>query len=80
MISHHGCEKDSNLWCSDKWKTDLLVRKLKVHISATTKKNSDTGPIIIPKAETNYSFHQSRERTKKTYFEMYCFKSTFLKH
>ena len=78
MISHHGYEKDSNLWCSDKWKTDLLVRKLKVHISATTKKN--TGPIITPKAETNYSFHQSRERTKKTYFEMYCFKSTFLKH
>ena len=58
---------------------DLQVKKLKVHIAATPKKNSDTSPIITPKAETNYWFHQLRERTKKTYFEMSCFKSTFLK-
>ena len=55
-------------------------KKLKVDISATPKKNSDTGPIITPKAEANYSFHQLKGRTKKTYFEMYCFKSTFLNH
>ena len=47
-------------------------------ISATPKKNNKTPvPIITPKAETNYSFPQLRERTKKTYFGMYCFKSTF---
>ena len=37
-ISHHGCEKYSNLWCSDKWKTDLQVKKLKEDISATQEK------------------------------------------
>ena len=41
-------------------------KKLKVGISATPKKNSNTVPIITPKRETNYSFHQFRERSKKT--------------
>ena len=59
---------------------DLHVKKLKVDISATPKKNSDTGPYHHPKPETNYSFPHLRERTKKTYFEMYCSKPTFLKH
>ena len=58
----------------------LQIKKLKVDISATPKKNSDTGPIITPKAETSYSFHQLRDSTKKTYFKMCCFKSTILKH
>ena len=77
-ISHHGCEKYSNLWCSDKCRMDLQVKKLKVGISATPRKNSVTGAIITLKAETNYSFPQLRER--ETCFEMYSFKSTFLKH
>ena len=41
-ISHHGCEKYSNLWCSDKWKMDLKVKKLKVDTSANPRKNSVT--------------------------------------
>ena len=61
-ISHHGCEKYSNLWCSDKCRMDLQVKKLKVDISATPRKNSVTGAIITLKAETNYSFPQLRER------------------
>ena len=47
-ISHHGCEKYSNLWCSDEWKTDLEVKKLKVDISANPRKNSVTGPYHHP--------------------------------
>ena len=54
---------------------DLKVKKLKVDISATPRKNVD--PIIIPKAETNYWFPLVKE---EDYFKMYCFKSTFLKH
>ena len=50
---------------------DLQVKKLKV--------NSLTGPYHHPKAETNYKFSELRERSKKTYFEMYCFKPNFLK-
>ena len=30
-------------------------------------------PIITLKAEKNYSFPQLRERTKESYFQMYCF-------
>ena len=59
---------------------DLQVKNLKVDIPANPKKGSDNGPFITPKLELNYSFPQLRERTKKTYFEMYCFKSTFLNH
>ena len=59
---------------------DLPVKKLKVDISATPRKTLTLVPIITTKAETNYSFPQLRENTKKTCFEMYCFKSTFLKH
>ena len=71
-ISHQGC----NLWSSDKWKMDLQVKKLKVHISATPKKNSDTSP---------YHHPQGRDKllippVEKTYFKMYYFKSIFLKH
>ena len=76
-ISHHGCEKYSNLWCSDKWKMDLQVKKLKVDISANPRKNCHWS-LSSPQAETNYSFLQLRGRTKETYFERYCFKSTFL--
>ena len=55
-ISHHGCEKYSNLWCSDKWKMDLQVKKLKVDISATPRKNchwslsspKDRDKLLIP--------------------------------
>ena len=64
-ISHHGCEKYSNLWCSDKCRMDLQVKKLKVDISATPRKSSVTGAIITLKAETNYSFPQLRERGLK---------------
>ena len=32
---------------------DLQVKKLTLDISATTRKNSDTGPTINPKAEKN---------------------------
>ena len=71
-ISHQGC----NLWSSDKSKMDLQVKKLKVHISATRKKNSDTSP---------YHHPQGRDKllippVEKTYFKMYYFKSIFLKH
>ena len=45
---------------------NLQVKKLKVDISATLS----PVPIITPKAETNYSLTQLRERTKKTYFEI----------
>ena len=44
-ISHHGCEK---FWGSNKWKMDLQVKKMKVDISATPKKNSVTGPYHHP--------------------------------
>ena len=47
-ISHCGCEKYSNLWCSDKWKIDLQVKKLKIDIFATPRKNSVTGPYHHP--------------------------------
>ena len=47
-ISHRGCKNYSNLWSSDKWKMDLQVKKLKVDISATPKKNSDTDPYHQP--------------------------------
>ena len=59
---------------------DLQVKKLEEEISATPGKTLSPVPIITLKAETNYSFPQLRERPKETYFEMYCFKSTFLKH
>ena len=36
--------------------------------------------IITHKAKTNYPFHQLKGRTMKTYFQMNCFKLTFLKH
>ena len=61
----------------------LKVKKLKVDIYVTPKKNFDTFapvPIITPKAETNYSFPQLKERTKQTFFKMFCFDWTFLKH
>ena len=34
--------KISNLWCSDKWKMHLQVKKLKVDISTNPRKNSLT--------------------------------------
>ena len=54
---------------------DVQVKKLKVGISANPTKN-----FVTLRAEANCSFLQLRERPKETYFEMYCFKSTFLKH
>ena len=59
---------------------DLQVKKLKVDISAIPKKNYDTGPYHYPQARDKLLIPQLRERTEKTYVEMYCFKSTFLKH
>ena len=40
--------KYSNLCSSNKWKMDFQVKKLKVDISATPKKNPDTGPNYHP--------------------------------
>ena len=59
---------------------DLQVKKLKVDISATPKKNSDTGSYHHPQGRDKLLIPQLRKRTKKTYLEMYCFKSTFLKY
>ena len=53
---------------------DLQVNKLKVGIYATPSKNSVIGPYHHTQGRSNYSFPQLRERTKKTYFDMYCFK------
>ena len=78
-IFHHGCGKYSNLWCSSKWKMDLQVKKMKVRHSDKAKTLSPVS-IITPKAKTNYSFPQLKGRTMKTYFQMNCFKPTFLKH
>ena len=66
---------------------DLQVKKMKLDISATPKKNSKLSPVPITtlKAETNYSFPQLRERPKKTYFKVSIFfktltdKCTFLR-
>ena len=74
--------KNSNFWCSDKWKMDFQVKKLKIDISTTSISSQaklSPVPVITPNEEINYSFPQLRKRTKKTYFKMYCFKSTFLK-
>ena len=27
-ISHHGCKKYANLWCSEQWKMELQVKKI----------------------------------------------------
>ena len=60
---------------------DLQVKKLKVDISATPKKNSDTstyrGKTAPPRQRQITHSPQLRERTKKTYFKMHCFKSAF---
>ena len=55
---------------------DLQVKKLKVHISATPKKNSDTSPYHHPQGGDKLLILP----VKKTYFEMYYFKSIFLKY
>ena len=47
-ISHHRCEKYSNLWCSNKWQMDLQVKRLKEEISTTPRKNFVTGPYHHP--------------------------------
>ena len=47
-ISHHRCEKYSNLWCSNKWQMDLQVKRLKEEISTTPWKNFVTGPYHHP--------------------------------
>ena len=56
---------------------DLQVKKLEVEISATPRKNSVTGPYHHPQGRDKLLIPQLRERPKETYFEMYCFKSTF---
>ena len=45
--------KNTQIWCSSKWKMDLQFKKLKVDISSTPRKNSITGP-----------YHRSRGRDK----------------
>ena len=70
--SHHRCKKYSNLWCSNKWKMDLQVKKLEEEISATPGKTLSPVPIITLKAETNYSFPQLREK-KNALFVMRSF-------
>ena len=76
-ISHHGCE---NLWCLDKRKMDFQVNKLTVDISTNPGKNSQQSLSSPPQQRQITHSPQLRETTKKTYFKMYCFKSTFLKH
>ena len=78
-MSHYGCEKYSNLRCSDKWKMDLQVKKLKVDLFTTPRQNSLPGTYHHSLGNENAHSLQLRGRTMKTYFKMYCFKSTFLK-
>ena len=59
---------------------DLQVKKLKLDISATPMKNSITGLYHHPQGRDKLLISPLRERTKETYFEMYCFKSMFLRH
>ena len=59
---------------------DLQVKKLKVDVYASPRKNSVTNPCHQPQCRDKLLVPQLRERTKETCFGMYCFKSTFLKH
>ena len=43
LYVHHDWEKYSKLWYSDKWKMNLLVKKLKIDISTTPRQNSLKG-------------------------------------
>ena len=61
-ISHQGCEKDSNLWCTNKWKMDLQVKKLKVDIAHTPSKSSLAGPYHDPQDRDKLSISPSDER------------------
>ena len=52
----------------------------KVDISPTSKKNSDTSPYrgnTSPPRQRQITYSPVKGEDKKTYFEMYCFKSTF---
>ena len=62
-------------------KMDLQVKKLKPGISTNSRQNSLPDPYYYPHGNDK-SLHPPhlRGRTMKTYFKMYCFKSTFLKH
>ena len=58
---------------------DLQVKKIKVDIVTKAKlfpRSLSTPP---RQRQITHSPHL-RGRTRKTYFKMYCFKSTFLKH
>ena len=58
-ISHHGCWKFSNSWCSDYWEKHLPVKKLNLNIfslSLFPRQNSAQGSYHHPQAEENYSF------------------------
>ena len=60
---------------------DLQVKKLKVEISTTSKvKLSPRSLSSSPRQRQSTHSHQLRGRTMKTYFKMYCFKSTFSKN
>ena len=78
-ISHDGCEKYSNLWCSDNWKMNLQVKKLKVDISATPRKNSVTGPYHHPQGRDKLLIPRVKGEEKGNLFRnvlLYC-KSAF---
>ena len=79
FISHHDFEKYSYLWCSDNWKMDLQVEKLKVDIFTTSRQNSHRS-LSLPTWQRQITHSPQVTRTMKTYFTMCCFKSTFLKY
>ena len=58
---------------------DLQVIKMKVDIVAKAKLSPRS--LSLPQRQRQITHSpQLRGRTMKIYFEMYCFKSTFLKH
>ena len=81
-IFHHDCEKYSNLWCSDKLKKYLQVKRKKErkkesrHFYFLKAKLSPQSLSATPRQRKKYSFHT----VHWVDYEMYCFKSMFLKH
>ena len=55
-ISHHGCEKYSNLWCQISAKWNSKSKNLKQILPLPQGKNLSTVLIITPKVETAYLF------------------------
>ena len=55
-ISHHGCEKYSNLWCQIRGKWNCEAKNVKQTLLLPQGKTLSTVPIIAPKEKTDYSF------------------------